>query len=62
MRCIFCKNPSDNSVSVEHIIPESLGNISHILPKGWVCDTCNNYIAGKSKNLSSTRLWEDQPV
>jgi hypothetical protein len=45
MRCIFCKNPSDNSVSVEHIIPESLGNISHILPKGWVCDTCNNYIA-----------------
>jgi hypothetical protein len=45
MRCIFCKNASDNSVSVEHIIPESLGNVAHIWPKGWVCDSCNNYIA-----------------
>jgi hypothetical protein len=30
---------------VEHIIPESLGNIEHVLPKGWVCDTCNNYLS-----------------
>lgn len=45
MRCIFCKNPSDKCVSVEHIIPESLGNTEHVLPKGWVCDTCNNYFA-----------------
>lgn len=45
MRCIFCKAPSATSVSVEHIIPESLGNVDHILPKGWVCDSCNNYIA-----------------
>jgi len=45
MRCIFCKATSDECVSVEHIIPESLGNIEHLLPKGWVCDTCNNYFA-----------------
>ena len=33
--------------SVEHIVPESLGNISgrHVLPKGMVCDKCNNYFA-----------------
>jgi hypothetical protein len=43
MRCIFCKTTSDGCVSVEHIIPESLGNIEHLLPKGW--DTCNNYFA-----------------
>jgi hypothetical protein len=47
MRCIFCKNDSTNSKSVEHIIPESLGNKSHILEKGIVCDACNNYFAGK---------------
>lgn len=47
MRCIFCKKHSDNCLSIEHIIPESLGNKEHILPKGIVCDTCNNYFAVK---------------
>jgi hypothetical protein len=47
MRCIFCKINSDASVSKEHIVPESLGNVDHVLPPGWVCDPCNNYIARK---------------
>ncbi len=47
MRCIFCKNDSSDSKSVEHIIPESLGNKTHILQKGIVCDGCNNYFAIK---------------
>lgn len=47
MRCIFCKNDSSGSKSIEHIIPESLGNKSHVLQKGVVCDTCNNYFATK---------------
>jgi len=47
MRCIFCKSPSDSSVSVEHIIPKSLGNDDHVLKAGWVCDPCNNYLAIK---------------
>ena len=47
MRCIFCKANSDGSISVEHIIPESLGNTSHVLPLGMVCDTCNNYFSRK---------------
>lgn len=47
MRCIFCKLPSDGSTSVEHIIPESLGNVDHVLPRGVVCDVCNNYFARK---------------
>lgn len=47
MKCIFCKNDSSNSKSVEHIIPESIGNKSHILKKGIVCDGCNNYFATK---------------
>lgn len=47
MRCLFCKKNSENSVSKEHIIPESLGNELHILHPGWVCDKCNNYLARK---------------
>ena len=47
MRCIFCKKASDDSRSVEHIIPESLGNTTQVLPRGVVCDKCNNYFARK---------------
>jgi hypothetical protein len=45
MRCIFCKQISNDSISVEHILPESLGNIDAILPPGVVCDKCNNYFS-----------------
>ena len=47
MNCIFCHEISDNSKSVEHIIPESLGNKEHVLWKEAVCDKCNNYFAVK---------------
>lgn len=45
MRCLFCKVDSESSRSVEHIIPESLGGLSHTLPPGVVCDRCNNYFS-----------------
>ena len=47
MNCIFCKMDSQNSKSVEHIIPESLWNTKQILPAGIVCDKCNNYFSRK---------------
>lgn len=47
MQCIFFHKDSGASKSVEHIIPESLGNKHHFLPKGYVCDECNNYFAVK---------------
>lgn len=47
MECIFCKIDSSSSKSVEHIIPESLGNKKNMLAKGVVCDTCNNYFSIK---------------
>ena len=47
MRCIFCKEDSTSSESSEHIIPESLGNTEHTLPRGVVCDGCNNYFGRK---------------
>lgn len=67
-RCIFCKASSTSSVSVEHIIPESLGNQSNILPPGVVCDKCNNFFASKieqpvlaSGAFTSLRYWEAIP-
>ncbi|MFC3676635.1 HNH endonuclease [Ferrovibrio xuzhouensis] len=47
MRCIFCKQTAKKFSSVEHIIPESLGNKNFVLPKGFVCDSCNNYFSSK---------------
>lgn len=47
MRCLFCKQDSSQSRSVEHVLPESLGNTTMVLPATVVCDGCNNYFARK---------------
>jgi len=47
INCIFCKTDSTRSCSVEHIIPESIGNVEYTLPAGVVCDGCNNYFSTK---------------
>ena len=61
MNCIFCKADSTASRSVEHIIPESLGNTDHILKAGIVCDRCNNYFALKVEEpLLSTPYFREQ--
>ena len=41
-KCIFCKESGDIFHTIEHIVPESLGNTEDILHKG-VCDKCQNY-------------------
>ena len=43
--CIFCKTTDGNFRSVEHVIPESLGNETLFLPRGYVCDKCNTKIS-----------------
>ncbi len=47
MNCLFCKLDTATSRSVEHIIPESIGNTTAVLPPGIVCDKCNNYFSVK---------------
>lgn len=56
--CLFCKSSQNSFASVEHIFPESLGNKEKILPKGIVCDRCNN------ETLSSLdeELLEFEPI
>jgi hypothetical protein len=66
MRCIFCKSDSSNSKTIEHTVPESLGNIEHVLPAGVICDKCNNYFACEvekplmeSDYFVQLRFWKD---
>jgi hypothetical protein len=46
--CLYCKQSDGPFTSVEHVIPESLGNQDLgsnppiVLPIGVVCDTCNH--------------------
>ena len=46
--CLYCKQSDVPFTSVEHVIPESLGNQGLginppiVLPKGVVCDKCNH--------------------
>jgi len=47
MRCIFCKEDSSSSRTIEHIVPESLGNKDYTLPPGIVCSKCNSYFGLK---------------
>jgi len=39
--CIVCNN-FQHSPTIEHIIPQSLGNVHYILHKGLVCGQCNH--------------------
>jgi hypothetical protein len=68
LRCLFCKQSSKSSKSVEHIIPESIGNKRAILPAGVVCDKCNNYFACKVEapvlshdSMRNIRAWYRVP-
>jgi len=49
MKCIFCKE-SESFNTVEHIIPESLGN-DDLLIHGHVCDVCQNYFGKEIENF-----------
>lgn len=44
--CIYCLStgPEGDFTTMEHVYPESLGNQDLILPKGSVCQKCNNTI------------------
>ena len=46
-QCLFCRSVDNSFLSAEHIFPESLGNKEKILPKGIICDKCNNEILAR---------------
>ena len=56
MLCVLC-GESGQFNSVEHLVPESLGNDILVLGAGWLCDACNNICSGfESRALSSSIL------
>ena len=61
MNCIFCDS-SKQSKSVEHIIPESLGNKRYILEKGQVCDECNNKFSSFEKKALTRSIFLIQRI
>lgn len=48
--CLYCAKSDGGFRSVEHVLPESLGNKELILPKGVVCDRCNNGVLAQLDN------------
>jgi len=56
MDCIFCNKPVTEN-SIEHIVPESLGNQHYILEIGSICRKCNNSFSDfEEKALTKTML------
>jgi hypothetical protein len=51
LSCLFCDNNSDFN-TVEHIIPESLGNDDLLLRKE-ICDKCQRYLSENEKYILS---------
>jgi hypothetical protein len=45
--CLYCKKKEGTFSCPEHVYPESLGNTEIILPKGIVCDSCNNGVLSR---------------
>lgn len=55
-KCIFC-DASNEAKSIEHIVPESLGNKDYVIEKGAVCDKCNSRFSKfESKVLTNSIL------
>ena len=50
MRCLFCKQDSSSAKSIEHIIPESMGNTKLILPLDIFVINVIIFLQEKSKN------------
>lgn len=55
MSCIFCKS-EDTLPSLEHIVPESMGNKNYVLPKGHICKSCNNLFSKFEKEVLSSTI------
>jgi hypothetical protein len=49
--CIYCLKKSGPFTSEEHIFPEALGNEELILPRGYVCNRCNNGVLSRLDNF-----------
>ena len=62
MACIFCQATKKLN-TIEHIVPESLGNKKYTLSKGEICDACNNRFSHfEDKAITNTILGHERAV
>ncbi|GAA3976590.1 HNH endonuclease [Mucilaginibacter dorajii] len=62
MDCIICNKPVIKN-SLEHIVPEGLGNKSYTLDLGAICGVCNNSFSNfEAKALSNGILAMSRPM
>lgn len=61
--CLLCDSNKEKFSSKEHIIPHSLGNDILVLPKGWVCDKCNNTCSAfESRAINHSHLGAERAM
>jgi hypothetical protein len=56
MRCIYCLESDRPGVGVPHVLPEAVGKNQLQLPRGAVCDPCNQYLGSLDKVLAKHPL------
>jgi len=62
MNCIICGNQVQEN-SIEHIVPESMGNKHYTLELGSICRTCNNSFSSfEQRALSDGILAMARPI
>ena len=55
-KCIICDREHSDE-TVEHIVPNSLGNIHYVLRKGLVCGKCNNRFSRFEHHVVNSEPW-----
>ncbi|MBI5101054.1 MAG: hypothetical protein HZB33_04380, partial [Nitrospirae bacterium] len=58
MKCIYCRKPSTSAQGIAHVFPEAIVKNNIVLPKGSVCDSCNNYLKElDSALIAHNHIW-----
>lgn len=56
--CIYCRKPSGDARGQDHVYPDALGKHKLKLPRGAVCDTCNDSFSPlDSALIAHNHIW-----
>lgn len=58
MNCIYCLQSAITVKSDAHVFPEAIIMNTTVLPKGYICDSCNNYLKElDSALIAHNHIW-----
>ena len=55
-QCIYCRTVTTGSEGKAHVLPEAIVENNLVLPRGSVCDVCNNYLGELDTALATHPL------